>query len=166
MSTAIFPGSFDPVTVGHLDIIERAAGIFDRLIVCIMVNGGKHPFFSMEERLKFLRASISHIPNVQAVLCEGLLADYAREQGARTLVKGVRGCTDFDWEFQMAQINRGLWPELDTILLPARTKHLHISSTMAREMIRYRQPLEKYLPAPIIPLVEKLREEGGTKHGQ
>lgn len=147
MNTAIFPGSFDPVTVGHLDIIERAAGIFDRLIVCIMVNGGKHPFFSMEERLQFLRASISHIPNAQAVLCEGLLADFAREQGAHTLVKGVRGCTDFDWEFQMAQINRGLWPELDTILLPAQTKHLHISSTMAREMIRYRQDLAGCIPA-------------------
>lgn len=147
MNTAIFPGSFDPVTVGHLDIIQRAAKIFDRLIVCIMVNGGKHPLFSMEERLRFLRASISCIPNAQAALCDGLLADFAREQGARALVKGVRGCTDFDWEFQMAQINRGLWPELDTVFLPAQTKYLHISSTMAREMIRYRQDLTGCIPA-------------------
>lgn len=147
MNTAVFPGSFDPVTVGHLDIIERAAAIFDRLVVCIMVNGGKHPLFSMEERLRFLRASIAHIPNARAELCGGLLADFAREQGARTLVKGVRGCTDFDWEFQMAQINRGLWPELDTVFLPARSKHLHISSTMAREMIRYRQDLSGCIPA-------------------
>jgi len=147
MNTAVFPGSFDPVTVGHLDIIERGAAIFDRLIVCIMVNGDKRPFFSMEERLRFLRASISHIPNAQAVLCGGLLADFAREQGARTLIKGVRSCADFDWEFQMAQINRGLWPELDTVFLPAQTKHLHISSTMAREMIRYRQNLAGCVPA-------------------
>ena len=79
MNTAILPGRFDPVTVGHLDIIERAAAVFDRLIVCIMVNGGKRPFFSMEERLEFLRAAISHIPNAQAVQCGGLLADFARE---------------------------------------------------------------------------------------
>ena len=147
MNTAILPGSFDPVTVGHLDIIERAAAVFDRLIVCIMVNGGKRPFFSMEERLEFLRAAISHIPNAQAVQCGGLLADFAREQGARTLVKGVRGCTDFDWEFQMAQINRDLWPELDTVILPAQTRHLHISSTMVREMIRCHQKLDAYVPA-------------------
>lgn len=147
MNTAIFPGSFDPITVGHLDIIERAATLFERLIVCIMVNGGKQPFFSMEERLQFLRASIAHIPNAQAALCDGLLADFARKQDARTLVKGVRSCADFDWEFQMAQINRGLWPELDTVFLPAQTKHLHISSTMAREMIRYRQDLAGCIPA-------------------
>ena len=158
MNTAILPGSFDPVTVGHLDIIERAAAVFDRLIVCIMVNGGKRPFFSMEERLEFLRAAISHIPNAQAVQCGGLLADFAREQGARTLVKGVRGCTDFDWEFQMAQINRGLWQELDTVFFPAQEKHLHISSTMAREMIRYRQSLDGCVPAGALAAVLKAAE--------
>ncbi len=140
MNTAILPGSFDPVTVGHLDIIERAAAVFDRLIVCIMVNGGKRPFFSMEEQ------------------CGGLLADFAREQGARTLVKGVRGCTDFDWEFQMAQINRGLWQELDTVFFPAQEKHLHISSTMAREMLRYRQSLDGCVPAGALAAVLKAAE--------
>ena len=158
MNTAILPGSFDPVTVGHLDIIERAAAVFDRLIVCIMVNGGKRPFFSMEERLEFLRAAISHIPNAQAVQCGGLLADFAREQGARTLVKGVRGCTDFDWEFQMAQINRDLCPRLDTVILPARPCHLHISSTMVREMIRYQQPLDDYVPAGTADILRRIIE--------
>lgn len=158
MNTAVFPGSFDPVTVGHLDIIERAAAIFDRLIVCIMVNGDKHPFFSMEERLDFLRASISHIPNAQAVLFNGLLADFAREQDAHTLIKGVRSCADFDWEFQMAQINRSLWPELDTVFLPAQTKHLHISSTMVREMIRYRQSLDGCVPAGALNAVQESAE--------
>ena len=161
MRRAICPGSFDPVTVGHLDIIERAAAVFDRLIVCIMVNGGKRPFFSMEERLEFLRAAISHIPNAQAVQCGGLLADFAREQGARTLVKGVRGCTDFDWEFQMAQINRDLCPRLDTVILPARPCHLHISSTMVREMIRYRQSLDGCVPPGAAAVLRGIREGKG-----
>ncbi len=165
MNTAVFPGSFDPVTVGHLDIIARAAAIFDRVIVCIMVNGGKHPLFSMEERLRFLRAAITCIPNAQAVLCDGLLADFARKQGARTLVKGVRGCADFDWEFQMAQINRGIWPELDTVFLPAQTKHLHISSTMAREMIRYRQDLSGCIPAGALEAVLE-SAEGKDNYGK
>ena len=159
MNIAVFPGSFDPVTVGHLDVIERAAAIFDRLIVCVMVNGGKHPFFPMEERLEFLRLSIAHIPNAEAAVCGGLLAEFARERGAYTLVKGVRGCADFDWEFQLAQINRGLWPELDTLFFPAQAKHLHISSTMAREMIRYRQSLEGCVPAGALAAV--LEAAGG-----
>ena len=147
MNTAVFPGSFDPVTAGHLDIVERAAAIFDRVIVCVMVNAEKRPLFSLEERLRFLRDSIAHIPNASAGVCEGLLADFARQNGAHTLVKGARGCADFENELQMAQINRRLWPALDTVILPAKSEHLHISSTMVREMLRYRQPLDSCVPA-------------------
>ncbi len=147
MNTALFPGSFDPVTAGHLDIVERAAAIFDRVIVCVMVNAEKHPMFSLEERLRFLRDSIAHIPNASADACGGLLVDFARQHDARTLVKGARGCADFENELQMAQINRGLWPALDTVILPAKSEHLHISSTMVREMLRYRQPLDRCVPA-------------------
>lgn len=166
MTAAVFPGSFDPITIGHLDVIERAAAMFDKVIVCIMVNGDKRPFFPMERRLEFLRASISHIPNAQAALCTGLLAGFAREQDARVLVKGVRGCTDFDWEFQLAQINRDLWPELDTVLLPARTQHLHISSTMVREMIRYRQRLDDYVPAGALGAITRAAEERQDIYGK
>lgn len=162
MNTAVFPGSFDPITSGHLDIIERAALIFDEVIVCVMVNGEKRPFFTMEERMDILRASIAHIQNARPALCSGLLADFAREHNARALVKGARGCADFDWEFQMAQINRDLWPDLDTILLPARARHLHISSTMVREMIRYGQELGDCVPAgglkPLLTAVEGRKE--------
>lgn len=147
MNTALFPGSFDPVTAGHLDIVERAAAIFDRVIVCVMVNAEKHPLFSLDERLRFLRNSIAHIPNADANICDGLLAEFARLHGARTLVKGARSCADFENELQMSQINRSLWPDLDTVILPAKSEHLHISSTMVREMLRYHQPLDRCVPA-------------------
>ena len=123
--------------------------------------------FTPRQRLEMVRAAVGHLPNVRAALWEGLLADFARREGARALVKGARGGTDFDWEYQMAQINRGICPGLETMLLPASAPYQHFSSSMAREMIRYRQPLEKYLPAPIIPLVAELTEnEGGSHHGQ
>lgn len=147
MKLAVCPGSFDPITVGHLDLVERAAAIFDRVVVCVMVNGEKHPMFTLEERLEMIRGAVAHMPGVEAAVCGGLLADFARERGAAALVKGARGEADFGWELQLAQINRDLNPDLDTILLPARPEHLHISSTMVREMIRCHQKLDAYVPA-------------------
>lgn len=147
MRTAVCPGSFDPITVGHLDLVERAAAIFDQVIVCVMVNSEKKHMFSLEERLELAREAVSHLPNVQAAACGGLLADFAGEHGAQALIKGARTGADFDWELQMAQINRELRPELDTVIFPARPEHLHISSTMVREMIRCHQKLDAYVPA-------------------
>ena len=119
MRIAVCPGSFDPITVGHLDLVERAAALFDQVVVCVMVNSGKKPMFSLEERMEMASAAVAHIPNARAAAWDGLLADFARQEGAQALVKGVRNCIDFDWEYQMAQINRDLWPELDTVILPA-----------------------------------------------
>lgn len=156
MSIAIYPGSFDPITLGHLDIIRRAAGCFEKVYVCVMVNCDKSsPMFSREKRLELIEKSIAHIPNAKAELFSGLLADYAREKGARILVKGVRNTTDFDSEMQMARINRGIEPTLETLLLPASAEFAHFSSTMAREMIRYGQPLEKYVPAAVAEELKK-----------
>lgn len=150
MKIAVIPGSFDPVTLGHMDVIERAAALFDRVYVCAMVNGGKNPMFTAEQRFEMLCAAVEELENVTAEQWTGLLADYAREKGARFLVKGVRSATDFDVEFGMAQINRGLDEELDTVLLPSRAQYLHFSSTMVREMIKYGRPLEPYMPAAAI----------------
>lgn len=154
MKIAIFPGSFDPITLGHLDIIRRAAQCFDKLYVCVMVNCQKNPMFQPEKRVELIRKSVEDIDNVEVEACSGLLAGYARDKGATVLVKGLRNGTDFDSEYQQALINKGICPELETVFLPASAEYLHFSSTMAREMIRYGQPLEKYVPAPV---AEELR---------
>lgn len=157
MKIAVCPGSFDPVTVGHVDLVERAAAIFDRVILCVMVNGEKHHMFPLDQRLEMARAAVSHLPNAEALSCDGLLAAFAQNQGACALVKGIRGSADLDWETQMAQINRDLCPSLDTIFLPARPEHLHISSTLAREMLRHGQPLDRYIPANALRVLSRFR---------
>ena len=150
MKTAICSGSFDPITLGHLDVIRRAAAIFDRVCVCVSPNAEKkNQMFTPEQKLLLVRTAVADLPNVEAELYSGLLADYARQKGAGILVKGVRNTTDFDLEYQQAAINRGICPELETLLLPASPAYQHFSSTMVREMIRYGQPLEKYVPAPV-----------------
>lgn len=158
MKIAVCPGSFDPITVGHLDLVERGAALFDQVILCVMVNGEKHPMFTAEERLEMAQAALAHIPNATAETWDGLLADFVRERGACALIKGVRNGIDFEWEYQMAQINRGLLPQLDTLLLPARAEHLHISSTMVRDMIRYRQKLDQCMPAAAAAVLQRIRE--------
>lgn len=151
MRIAIYPGSFDPITLGHMDIIRRAARCFDRVYVCVLYNCDKKtPMFSAEKRLDMIRRCVADLGNVEAELYSGLLADYARQKGQCVLVKGVRNATDFDLEYQMAAINRGICPELETVFLPASGNCQHFSSTMVREMIRYGQPLEQYVPTPVI----------------
>ena len=168
MRTAICSGSFDPITLGHLDVIRRAAGCFDQIWVCVSPNAEKrNQMFTPEQKLQMVQAAVRDLGNVEAELWPGLLADYASAHGACAIVRGVRSVTDFDAEYQMALINRGICPGLETLFLPASAPYQHFSSSMAREMIRYRQPLENYLPAPIIPLVEELIEKkGGSHHGQ
>lgn len=150
MRVAVCPGSFDPITLGHLDIIRRAAALFDRVLVCVMTNGEKdRGMFQPQRRLELVQMSVADLPHVEAELWPGLLADYARQRGAGFLVKGVRCGTDFDNEYQMAWINQSLSPDLETVLLPARPEFIYFSSTMAREMIRYGQDLTRYLPSAV-----------------
>ena len=159
MKIAIYPGSFEPITLGHLDIIRRGAACFDKLYVCVMVNCEKKlPMFTPERRLELIRRSVADIPNVEVENWSGLLADYAREKKASILVKGVRNATDFDLEYQMAAINRGIWEELETVFLPACGAYKHFSSTMVREMIRYGQPLDKYVPLAVVEELERQKK--------
>ena len=158
MKIAIYPGSFDPITLGHLDIIRRAALCFDKVFVCVMDNCDKKShMFPAEKRLELLRRSVAELPNVEAELFRGLLADYAREKEAHVIVKGLRNATDFDLEYQMAAINRGIWSQLETVFLPASIEYQHFSSTMVREMIRSGQPLEKYVPLAVAEELERLK---------
>ena len=160
MRTAICSGSFDPITLGHLDIIQRAAACFDRVCVCVSPNAEKkNQMFTPEQKLLLVRTAVADLPNVEAELFPGLLADFAVAHGANVIVRGIRNVTDFDMEYQMALINRGIHPQLETMMLPASGAYQHFSSSMAREMIRYGQPLEAYLPASIIPLVREMTEE-------
>ena len=160
MKTAICSGSFDPITLGHLDIIQRAAACFDRVCVCVSPNAEKkNQMFTPEQKLLLVRTAVADLPNVEAELFPGLLADFAVDHGANVIVRGVRNGMDFDMEYQMAVINRGIHPQLETMLLPASAAYQHFSSSMAREMIRYHQPLEKYLPMSIIPLVWDMTEK-------
>ncbi len=150
MKTAIYPGSFDPITLGHLDIIRRASNCFDKVIVCVMVNcEKKQPMFTPEQRVTLIEKSVADIPNVEVEMFSGLLADYARRKNVHILVKGVRNSSDFDVEYQMSNINREIVEDLETVFLPASPAYQHFSSTMAKEMIRYGQPMERYVPAPV-----------------
>ena len=160
MKTAVCSGSFDPITLGHLDIIQRSAACFDKVYVCVSPNAEKkNQMFTPEEKLLLVRTAGAELPNVEAELFSGLLADYAVRRGAAAIVRGVRNTSDFDVEYQLALINQDIHPGLETMLLPASAAYQHFSSSMAREMIRYGQPLEKYLPASIIPLVRELTEK-------
>ena len=151
MKTAIYPGSFDPITSGHLNIIRRAANIFDKLIVCVMVNAGKNPMFTLEEREALIRRVTVDLPNVEVDCSNELLADYARRRGSCVIVKGLRAGSDFENEFQMALVNRKLNPELDTMFLTADSQYMYLSSSMVKELGNYGADLYDFLPEEIIP---------------
>ena len=151
MKIAIYPGSFDPVTNGHLNIIERAANIFDRLIVCVMVNAGKSPMFTTQERVDLLKEVTGHLPNVEIDSSNELLAEYARKRGSCVIVKGLRAATDFEKEFQMALINHKINPGLDTMFLTAEHQYMYLSSSAVKELGMYEVDLSEFLPESIIP---------------
>ncbi len=160
MKTAIYPGSFDPVTNGHLSIIRRASEIFDNLIVCVMVNAGKKsPMFSLEERVDMLRRVTKDLPNVSVDFSSELLAEYARKQGSSVIVKGLRAVSDFESEFQMALINRKINPDLDTMFLTSEHQYMYLSSSIVKELASYDVELSDFLPEEIIPdFTEKIIE--------
>lgn len=167
MKIAIYPGSFDPVTSGHLNIIRRSASIFDKLIVCVMVNGGKAPMFSLEERVGFIRRVTEDLPNVEVDCSNELLAEYAKRKGSCVIVKGLRAGSDFENEFQMALINHKINPNLDTMFLTSEHQYMYLSSSAVKELGRYDVDLSDFLPEQIIPdfrkRIEELRQGGNSQ---
>ena len=159
MKIAIYPGSFDPITLGHLNIIKRAALCFDKLIVCVMVNSQKNGLFTPEERVELIRRVVSQLPNVEVDASSILLAEYAKQRRARVIVKGLRAGSDFEAEVQMSVINRKLNPNVDTMFLPSHEKYTYLSSTVVKEMVRYGVELSDFLPREIIQDVKKKTEE-------
>ena len=160
MSIAICPGSFDPITLGHLNIIRRTAMIFDEVVVCVMKNASKtSPMFTVEERADMVRRAVAKYPNVRVETPDGLLAEYAKVKKACTLIKGLRAVSDYENEMQMALINRKLNPQLDTMLMPSSAKYTYISSSVVKEMARYGADLSDFVPREIIDDVnERMRQ--------
>lgn len=149
MRKAICPGSFDPVTNGHLDVIERAAAQFDEVIVAILTNPRKQPLFTADERLEMLSDSTAHLPNVRAVQGEGLLVELARQEGARAIVKGLRPIQDFEYEWQMGMVNRELDDSIETFFLMSRKEYSHLSSSIVRELAAHHAKLDGLVPASV-----------------
>ena len=167
MKVAIYPGSFDPITSGHLNIIRRAANIFDRLIVCVMVNGTKQPLFSQEERVQMIRDVVADIPNVEVDASRDLLAEYAKKKGGCVIVKGLRAGSDFENEFSMAIINHKINPDLDTMFLTAEHQYMYLSSSTVKELAGYDVDLSEFLPEQVIPVFKQriadVRQGGNRK---
>ena len=155
MKIAIYPGSFDPITSGHLNIICRAASIFDKLIVCVMVNSAKKPMFDQHERVELIRRVTQDIPNLEVDASSELLAEYAKRKGSCVIVKGLRAGSDFENEFQMALINHKINPNLDTMFLTAEHQYMYLSSSTVKELGNYDVDLSDFLPEQIIPDFKK-----------
>lgn len=167
MKIAVYPGSFDPITSGHLNIIRRAARIFDRLVVCVMVNSNKKPMFTSEERVDMIRRVVSDLPNVEVDCSTELLASYARRRGIGVIVKGLRAGSDFENEFQMALINHKINPALDTMFLTAEHQYMYLSSSTVKELGNYDVDLTDLLPEEIIEVfrqrIADIRQGGDRK---
>lgn len=163
MRIAVCPGSFDPVTLGHLDIIQRACHIFDKVIVAVPVNPQKHSSFSVEERMELLRIVTEEEGlNVEIDKVEGLLADYARKKNATAVVKGLRALTDFDYEFQQALTNKKLNPELETIFLATSAENMFLSSSMVRQVAGFGGDISHFVPSCILQTIKERLCTGGN----
>ena len=144
--TVICPGSFDPVTLGHIDIIGRAAAMFDRVIVAVLINSAKKPVFTVDERIRLLEKALVGFENVEIQSFDGLLAEYARKIGADAVVRGLRAVSDFEYEFQMALVNRQLNPDVDTVFLTTSSQHMYLSSSMVKSIAKFGGDISAFVP--------------------
>ncbi len=149
MKIAIYPGSFDPITYGHLDILKNASKIFDKVIIAVAYNSAKRSFLTIEERLKLINESIKDIPNVSADSFEGLTVEYAKRQGAKVLIRGLRAVSDFEFEMQLSQTNSALYDEIKTVFLTTKPEYNFISSSTIKEILQNGGDISKFVPKPV-----------------
>lgn len=150
---AVCPGSFDPVTLGHLDIIERASELFDEVIVAVSNNSQKSYSFTSEERIEMIKSVSRHLNNVTVDKCDGLLAEYCKEKGAVAIVKGLRAVTDFEYEFQQALANKKLYEKADTIFLTTRAENMYLSSSVVKEIASYGGDISEFVPSDVLDII-------------
>jgi len=143
---AIYPGSFDPITYGHIDVIERASDMVNKLIVGVLVNADKKPMFNMEERVSMIEEAVKHLDNVEVRAFQGLTVDFARELGASIIVRGLRAVTDFEYELQLSQTNRKLAPDIDTIFLTTSLQYAYLSSSIVKEVAIHGGDISEFVP--------------------
>lgn len=164
MLRAIYPGSFDPVTFGHIDIIRRSASMVDELIVGVLNNNAKIPLFSVEERVRMLKKVLEDMPNVKCIPFEGLLVDFAHETGARMVIRGLRAITDFEYELQMAQTNHKLRPDVETVFLTTSLEYSYLSSTTVKEVAAFGGDISQFVPEYVADRIkEKMKQKGECK---
>ena len=152
---AIYPGSFDPCTNGHLDIIERSSKIFEKVIVAVLLNSSKTPTFTVEERIDLLKTATAHIPNVEVVSFNGLLAQFAQDRNAKVIIKGLRAVSDFEYEFQMSLTNTKLNPNVETLFMTTKSENMYLSSSIVREVARYGGDISDMVPKVITEKIYK-----------
>ena len=154
MNTVLYPGTFDPITKGHTDLVERAARLFDRVVVAVAASPKKNPAFSLERRVDMAKTVLSHLPNVEVVGFSSLLAHFVKEVDANVLLRGLRAVSDFEYEFQMAGMNRKLFPDVETVFLTPDEEYMFISATMVREIARFGGDVSQFVQPSVL---ERLR---------
>jgi pantetheine-phosphate adenylyltransferase len=159
-SVALFPASFDPLTNGHLDILHRALKVFDEVVVAVAVNVEKTSTFTLPDRLAMLEATVGHEPGVKITSFEGLMVDFARQIGATCVIRGVRAMSDFEYEFEMALMNKHLYPEIETLFMMASQQYLYVSSSRLKELVRFGRDVSEFVPSPV---AKQLRERLGKR---
>ena len=161
MATAVCPGSFDPVTLGHVDIIQRAAKMFDHVVVAVMTNPGKRPSFTVEERVQLLEAALRETPNVEIDCFDGLLANYAKVKGAQAIVKGLRAVSDFEYEFQMSLTNKKLNPDVETVFLTTSAEYMYLSSSIVKQVASFGGDISGFVSGVTLQKIKERLCKGG-----
>ena len=156
--TAIYPGSFDPVTKGHLDVLERASKMFDRVIIAVLKNSSKKSFLPVDDRVKLIKESIKDLDNVEVDSFEGLTIEYAQSKGAHFLIRGLRAVSDFEYELQLCQTNSAIAPDIDTVFLTTKPKYNFISSSIVKELSDFGTDVSKFVPKSVVEYLQKQKK--------